>query len=99
MSYGIELRDSSGYLFYSSAQDSDLESILVLDAFTVHSSQSGSKTYAQLNGGSLANLRWMQFPRIDGTNLHTIWLDGSTLHWSAPAGGLAGYSDIIVTIS
>lgn len=95
--YGIKLRDKNGYVYYDSTGE-DIESILILDVFTIHTSSQGSKAYADLYGGAENNIAWMLFPRNELIRQHRVYRAGNTIYWEPPSGGSSGYTDVVVTI-
>lgn len=97
MSFGLQLFDPDGFMFYSS-DDGDFESILIFDSFTLSTEDSGYKVYADLKGGAAENMRWMLFPRNDLVRNHYLYRSGNTLHWQKPEGGSPGLTDVVVTI-
>jgi hypothetical protein len=83
MSYGIQLRDSNGYLYYDSSDSNNGEFMLVIDSFTVAGNESGSRDYYHIQGISGDILEFQISALGYASDPPLVGFTGTTLTWTA----------------
>lgn len=98
MSFGLSLKDSSGFEYYNSSS-ADGEFVLILDVLRLNSEDTGSKVYSDFVGGNPDNLVWLVLPDSQNVKKPEILFDGTTLSWSPGSSGTTGDVTVLVSIS